>query len=229
MKLLLFDIDLTLIRTGGAGRKAMNKAFVDIFNVADGMDGVDFAGRTDRAIFKDALGKAQTRWTLDLERRFKKQYFELLTLELSAKNSRKCILPGIREILTTVMADSQFVVALLTGNWREGAKIKLEHFGLYDFFQFGAFADDSEFRNDLPAVAVRRLKEITGHSVVPQRVFVIGDTPLDVACAQSFGAKSIAVATGFFPLKELRDSQPDYLFMNFQDTERILQVLQNDD
>lgn len=229
MKLLLFDIDLTLIRTGGAGRKAMNKAFVDIFNVADGMDGVDFAGRTDRAIFKDALEKTQMSWTLDLEQRFKKQYLELLSLELSFKNNRKSVLPGIKEILNRVATDSQFVVALLTGNWQEGAKIKLEHFGLYDFFQFGAFADDSEFRNDLPAVAVRRFEEKTGRSISRQRVYVIGDTPLDVACAQSFGAKSIAVATGFSSLKELRHSKPDYLFMNFQDSEHILQVLQNDD
>ena len=212
MKLLLFDVDLTLINTAGTGRRAMTFAFENLFNTKDGLDKVNFAGRTDRAIFKDALKLHDLAWDKTKEEQFKRLYFSLLNSEMNKPNQKKHIEPGILELLDVLNSHNDVTLGLLTGNWRQGARIKLEHFNLFHYFQFGAFADDSEFRNDLPQYAVQRCFEITGNKVFPENTIIIGDTPLDVACAKEFGAKSIAVATGFSSYDELEKARPDVLF-----------------
>jgi len=225
MKLLLFDIDMTLINTAGAGKTAMETTFVRLFSATNGLNQISFAGRTDRAILRDALAVNDLAWSTEREDAFKRMYFDLLQAELSQPGKNARVLPGIAEILDELRSESRVVLALLTGNWQEGARIKLGHFGLYDYFRFGAFADDSEFRNDLPAVAAQRYREQTGKSVAQEDIYVIGDTPLDVACAKSYGAQSIAVATGFFSPDELRESQPDYLFDDLSDRKRFMDII----
>ncbi|RMF63657.1 MAG: hypothetical protein D6743_10410 [Calditrichaeota bacterium] len=117
------------------------------------------------------------------------------------------------------------VLGLLTGNWRRGAELKLRHFDLWHYFKLGAFADDSEFRDRLPEVASRRFRELTDRPISPRDMFVIGDTPLDVACARPFGARSVAVATGFFSYEELQEAKPDFLLRDLSDRAAFLNLV----
>ena len=225
MKLLLFDIDLTLIDSARAGRRAMALVFEKLFRIKDGMDKVNFAGRTDRAIFRDALAYQGLEWQKEKEDNFKGVYFEKLKSEIDKPNSGKHLEPGVLELLKELSKREDVFLGLLSGNWRQGAQIKLEHFNLYHFFKLGAFADDSENRNELPQSAAERFSEKTGLSISPENVFIIGDTPLDVACAKSFDAKSVAVATGFFSYEDLEAAQPDFLFTDFSVSENFLRIL----
>lgn len=225
MKLLLFDVDMTLINTAGAGKRSMGLAFEQLFGKRNGLDKVSFAGRTDRAIFRDALLHQGIEWEAEKEERFKQSYFEHLKIEIAKPNRRKHVEPGILELLDILKDRSDVMLALLTGNWRQGAQIKLEHFGLFHFFRFGAFADDSEFRDKLPECAATRYTEKTGRDIHADNVFIIGDTPLDVACARPFGARSIAVATGFHSYEELKTVGPDYLFPDLSNTGQFLEIL----
>ncbi|NIR51909.1 HAD family hydrolase [candidate division KSB1 bacterium] len=225
MKLLLFDVDLTLVNTGGAGRRAMARAFKDIFQKDDGMEKINFAGRTDRAIFRDALTLWGLQWQHSLEERFKRTYLEYLQTEIRKPNPKEHIEPGVLQLLQVLSNRSDVTLGLLTGNWRSGAKIKLEHFNLFHYFRLGAFADDSENRNKLPEAAVKRFEKMFNAELRPEDVYIIGDTPLDVACARSFAARSVAVATGFFSFEELQASKPDFLFKDLSDTQEFLDML----
>jgi len=225
MKLLLFDIDLTLIDSARSGRRAMTLAFEKLYGIKDGMDKVNFAGRTDRAIFRDALTYQGLEWQKEKEENFKSVYFEQLKTEIAKPNSGKHLEPGVLELLNELRRREDVFLGLLTGNWRQGAQIKLEHFNLNHFFELGAFADDSENRNELPQSAAQRFSEKTGLQISPKNVFIIGDTPLDIACAKSFDAKSIAVATGFFSYEDLEAAKPDFLFMDFSVREIFLRIL----
>lgn len=224
MKLLLFDIDLTLINTAGAGRRAMIYAFEELFGAQDGMSHADFAGRTDTGILKDALNRQALDWSSEIEEKFKQAYFEHLKRELRQPNPKKRVLPGILEILDILITRPKLKFGLLTGNWREGARIKLEHFNIYHYFLFGAFSDDSGIRSELPRIAARRFEQTTGQSVSPHDVYIIGDTPHDVACSRPFGAKSVAVATGLYSFDQLQAAQPDFLFQNLSDYQSFLRI-----
>ncbi len=224
MKLLLFDIDLTLINTAGAGRRAMIYAFEDLFGTQDGMSHADFAGRTDTGILKDALHRQALDWSSEIEEKFKQAYFENLKRELRQPNPKKRVLPGILEILDILATHPKLKFGLLTGNWREGARIKLEHFNIYHYFCFGAFSDDSGIRSELPQIAARRFEQIIGQTVSPNDVYVIGDTPHDVACSRPFGAKSVAVATGLYSYDQLQAAHPDFLFHDLSDCQIFLHL-----
>jgi len=225
MKLLLFDVDLTLINSGGAGRKAMMRAFEELFGGSNGLKKVSFAGRTDVAIFKDGLKQRGVEWSPDKETQFKERYLAYLKTEIEKPNSSKHIEPGIPELLSQLHAQEEVTLALLTGNWRQGAQIKLEHFELFHFFRFGAFADDSEFREKLPGIAYERFRRIFDKEIPPHDVYVIGDTPRDVACARPFGAKSIAVATGLFSFNELKEARPNHVFRDFSNPQEFIQII----
>lgn len=225
MKLLLFDVDLTLINTAGAGRCSMTLAFEKLFGSSNGLEKVDFAGRTDRAIFKDALRFHQLSWQETIEQEFKQHYFTNLQIEIKKPHKNKRIELGVPELLNLLSARADIKLGLLTGNWREGARIKLEHFNLQHFFTLGAYADDAELRSELPRFAVQRLTAQIGEEIDFKDVFIIGDTPLDVACARPFGARSIAVATGLFNYEHLQASQPDYLFHDLSDSGKFLQII----
>lgn len=225
-KLLLFDVDMTLIDSGGAGGRSMSEAFTRLFDRRDGFKNVHFAGRTDAQILKDALRLHGLDWDPEKERAFKELYFELLTAEIKKPNPKKQAKPGVRGLLDLLARREDVGLGLLTGNWRRGADIKLSHFDLYHYFQFGAFSDDSGDRGALPEIAVRRAREITGIQASPEHVYVIGDTPLDVACARPFGARSVAVATGFYSYEQLQDVGPDLVFHDLTDHERFLRMLE---
>lgn len=226
MKLLLFDIDMTLIDTAGAGRQAMIMAFEDLFARRNGMETADFAGRTDTIIFKDALARHGIEWAIELQERFKAAYLAHLQAELIKPNQHKRVLPGVVEILEHLQGHPTLKIGLLTGNWKEGARIKLKHFDLYHYFEIGAFADDSGIRSELPAFAAQRFAQTTGVTIAPHDVYIIGDTPNDVACAGPFGARSVAVATGLFSMKQLQAVNPDFLLPDLSNQQDFLKIVE---
>ena len=225
MKVLLFDVDGTLLLSGGAGLRAMNRAFHDVYGVKDGLKGVNLAGRTDTAIIKEAClkhGKEFEQSTFD---QLKETYFEFINDEIKLPVNGKVMMPGIDSLLEELFKKEHVYLGLLTGNWEKSGRIKLEHFGLSHYFSFGAFADDSENRNALLPFAIDRLE--AKYKVRPQAgdVYVIGDTPADIQCARPHGAVAVAVATAHYSLEQLREHKPDYLFSDLSDTKDVLAVL----
>ena len=203
----------------------MNRAFEDLFGVAGAFDGIQMAGRTDRWILAEAASRAAVELTPEVFGRFRDRYLLRLTEALGEPAGGKCVLPGVGELLAAIAACQDILPALLTGNGEGGARIKLDHFGLWKFFRFGAYGDEVTDRNDLFDVAVDRARAHGYRHARPADVVVIGDTVLDVACAQAAGARSLAVATGPSGVAELRQSGADTVLENLTDTEAILELL----
>jgi phosphoglycolate phosphatase len=226
--IVLFDIDGTLIRTGRAGSRAMDRAFEDLFGIPKAFDGIQMAGRTDKWILEDAAARAGVSLTAERFQRFRDRYFERLLEALLDPGPHKGILPGVRPLLDALTApplrDDVFL-ALLTGNCEEGARIKLEHFDLWRYFRCGAYGDDVHDRNELFAVSMSRVRACGGPAARPRDVIVVGDTPLDVACAAASGARSVAVATGPSDAETLRKSGADVVFDDLSDTPAFLRLI----
>jgi phosphoglycolate phosphatase len=193
--LILFDIDGTLIHAAGAGVRGMNIAFSQLHGIANALDSVEIAGRTDNAIVTSAFSMHGLAATPDALIALRERYLDLLPSELLRAQSSEHfgVLPGVTTILETITGDDRFAVGLLTGNFEAAARIKLQHFGLWSYFVMGAFGDHHLNREDLGPVAVRRAAAL-GFPV--RDVVVIGDTPLDVKCARANGAMAVAVTTG---------------------------------
>jgi phosphoglycolate phosphatase-like HAD superfamily hydrolase len=209
VRLVLFDIDGTLIRTGGAGVKAFAKTFATEFSMADHFERLKFAGRTDYSLVREFFSFNQITPTPDNFRRFFDRYAFWLDHILRDSNTELC--PGVWEFIRDLQGLPQApILGLLTGNIRLGAEIKLRHFDLWEVFQTGGFADDHEERDQIAAVAHQRASRILGESLRGDEVLVIGDTPLDIRCARAIGAKALAVATGGARLGELQRHQPDW-------------------
>ena len=224
--LILFDIDGTLVLTGRAGMRAMNRACEQIVGHANALNGVAVAGRTDWIILHDVM--ANHGLSLDDVRleQLRSLYITHLAEEiLRAGEGVKDIMPGVRELLDRLRGRSDIALGLLTGNFEDGARIKLEHFDLWKYFAVGAFGGDSADRNALVPVAVRRARERGIADVPVSRVLVIGDTPHDVACAHAVGAVAVGVATGGYTVDQLRETRADYVFEDLRDTEAFLQLL----
>ena len=224
MRVLLFDIDGTLIRTGGAGKSAMEQAFEKIYGIKNGFDGIQMMGRTDPAILLEAANNHGLVLEDEKIEQFKKAYFQFLEEEIKVPRSGKYICPGITALLASLQNQTNLVLGLLTGNWRYSGFLKLHHFGIDGYFTFGAFADDSSRREDLVPVALKRFKEKYGEKPNQRDVYVIGDTPLDIDCARPYGVCTVGVATGFHSLKELKAAEPDYLFEDFRKTEEVIKI-----
>lgn len=208
MKLVLFDIDGTLISSGRAGLRGMNRSFERLFGVSGALDEVPLAGRTDRAIVAEALTRAGQPSDEHTIARLRDAYFEDLRAALSEPLSAPGgVLPGVLALLDG-LAHEEVAVGLLTGNFATGAAIKLGHFGLWERFAFGAFGDHHADRRSLVQVAVDAAEEAGHGRFEPGRIVVIGDTPLDVDCAHAYGARAIAVATGPFSYEALAESAP---------------------
>jgi phosphoglycolate phosphatase-like HAD superfamily hydrolase len=225
---LLFDIDGTLIRTGRAGSRAMDRAFEDLFGISQAFDGTQMAGRTDKWILEDAAARAGVTLTAASLQRFRDRYFERLLEALPEPSPHKGVLPGITSLLdalTTPPFAGDVFLALLTGNCEEGARIKLEHFDLWRYFRCGAYGDDVHDRNELFSVAMSRVRACGGQTARPQDVIVVGDTALDVACAAVGGARSVAVATGPSDAETLKKSGADVVFEDLSDTAAFLRLL----
>ena len=207
--LVLFDIDGTLIQTGGAGVKAFGRAFETAFNIPHATQGLQFAGRTDTGLAREIFQRAGLKPNPEDFQRFFDSYVFWLDAYLDQLDGRVC--PGVTEFIRLWKERSPApVLGLLTGNVRLGAEIKLRRFDLWHHFQVGAFADDHENRNQISAIAHRRGAELLGRELSPDRILVIGDTPLDIECARSIGARTLAVATGGFTLETLRRHSPDW-------------------
>jgi phosphoglycolate phosphatase len=203
---ILWDIDGTLLSTGGAGREALDLAFEELFGVPQAFVAVSFGGRTDLGLVGEAFERAGLSMPEDAAPRLHDRYVGHLRRLLAARPGRAKLLPGLPQALAQTAPIA--VNALLTGNWRAGAAAKLGAVGLWEQFRFGAFADDAADRNALVPIARRRAQD---HGVTPGRVIVIGDTPHDVACARAGGAVAVAVCTGWSSREELQACGPDLL------------------
>ena len=222
-RLLLFDIDGTLIDSAGAGVTALHRVFEKQFGRRGDFTGIEIAGRTDSGIVHQILRKVEIEPDEEKTNAFLDEYVEQLANELPRCPGR--ILPGINELLQRLHHNPEIVVALLTGNVERGAQLKLTHYGLWKFFEFGAFADDHHDRNQLGAFARQRAREKHGLEFEAAAIDVIGDTPHDIACGKAIGARTIAVATGRFSLGELSAHAPDVLLRNFADVDAVIKQL----
>jgi phosphoglycolate phosphatase len=231
-KLILWDIDGTLIRTGGAGVRAMTRAFSETCGIADALHRVEVAGRTDRLIMTDALALSGRPLDDALLEEFRCLYCTYLREELLAMpqyehtdGGVKGTLPGVRTILDALEQRDDIDLALLTGNFRVSAEIKLAHYDLWRYFPWGAFADDALERPDLLPVALTRYHAHTARAIDPAQVIIVGDTPHDVTCAKSGGAKVVAVATGTFNAQALAGYEPDVVFEDLSDREAFMSAI----
>jgi phosphoglycolate phosphatase len=225
-KLLLFDIDGTLILTGGAGGRAMARAFTETYGLADALRHVELAGRTDRIIMSDVLTCAGLTFEEHRLDEFTRVYCGLLREELSRDGvGVKGPLPGVRALLDVLVQRDDVSVALLTGNFRVSAEIKLAYFDLWRFFGWGAFGDDAFDRNQLLPIALDRHQATRGGPITAEDVIIVGDTPHDIQCARAGGARVVAVATGNYDAAALGAHAPDVLFENLSDTDAFLKAL----
>ena len=225
-KLVLFDIDGTLVLTGGAGIRAMNRAGQELLGVASLLDGVPVAGRTDWIILHDALAKLGRTMDEDLFARLRDAYVAFLEEEITSPGQgAKGVMPGVPDLLPVLHSRDDVVLGLLTGNFERGARIKLEHFDLWRYFACGAFGDDAADRNALVPFALERARECGLDAVGYENVIVVGDTPHDVACARAVGALPVAVATGTFTVSQLRDTGADVVMEDLSDTEAFLRLV----
>jgi len=227
MKLVLFDIDGTLLWSDGAGRRSMTAALTEAIGTAGPPD-YRYDGKTDPQIVRDLMAIAgvapdeiPARIPPLLER-----YLTLLGEEL--RERKLALFAGVAKLIDAVDAADDMALGLLTGNVRRGAEIKLRAAGLdFDRFRVGAFGSDHADRPELPAIAQRRAREALGLELPGDRVIVIGDTPADIACGRGIGARAIAVATGHYGVEELARHAPAAVFPTLEDTAGIMTVIRN--
>ena len=222
--LLLWDIDGTLIASGGAGMRALQVALRTAFGIDGSLAEIDFAGRTDTWIMREVFRKFSLAPTAEHFTRFFEGYVTALPAELNNPNAR--VLPGVRELLAAATAQGAIAQGIVTGNMRRGAELKLSHHGLWGYFGFGAFADDSEHRNELGPHAVRRALEQHGVNFAADDVWVIGDTPHDIACGKAIGARTLAVGTGSSTVDQLRAYEPTATVDDLSDTDAMLRLFE---
>lgn len=225
MKVLLFDIDGTLIRAGGAGRKALNRAGEILYGVKNCCSELSLAGRTDLynfgAAYKFATGKKPTRAAVE---RLHQEYLKRLPYFVRAaiRGGTYHVPPGLKTLLKHLSRDKRVLLGLGTGNMERGARIKLEPSGFNVYFLFGGYGSDSFHRHVLLKKAVQRAKRLAHEPFAPADVYVIGDTPLDVAAGKRAGFKTVGVGTGFSEWKELSASKPDHLTRDFRNLKKWL-------
>ncbi len=222
MHAFFFDIDGTLLSSGGAGKAAMEAGLSAIFGIKDVVQKIPYSGRTDRAIMQDLLAQHDVEVTEANLVRLIAAYLERLPAYLSTHQGR--VLPGILHLLEQLALRGS-MVGLLTGNIEAGARVKLGHFDLWRHFAFGGFGDRHLDRNDVAREALTVLRSRQPNGVELDRVWVIGDTPLDIACARAIGARVAAVATGGHSVDELAAENPDLLLADFSDAGPLLEFL----
>lgn len=223
-RLILFDIDGTLLSAGRAARDSILAALELVLGWKGNADGNDFSGKTDPQILRELVANSVG------DDRFDATLAEVLDRyveELSSRLRPDAVVPkpGIPELLERLEREPKVVLGLLTGNIERGARLKLDPPGFNRFFRFGAFGDDSADRYCLPPVAVARARESTGHDFPPESVVIIGDSVHDVGCGRSLGARTIAVATGPTRAETLAAERPDALFSDFSDVDAAARAI----
>jgi phosphoglycolate phosphatase-like HAD superfamily hydrolase len=224
-RLVLFDVDCTLIDAHGAGGRAMFRAIDEVYGVRGELDGYSFHGRTDPAIIVDLAMRwgtpealARKRLQACLER-----YVDVLRDEITDDEVE--LLPGVRELVTALAIDRRVVLGVLTGNVAGGLALKLAPTGLLPLFKVLASGSDSALRPELPAIAVERAGRLAGHDYTGKEVVVIGDTPADIDCGADLSVRAIAVATGRHTVADLAPHAPDYLFADLGDWRAVMAAI----
>jgi phosphoglycolate phosphatase len=224
--LVLFDIDGTLVLTGGAGMRAMMRACEEIVGHADALTGIPVAGRTDWIILHDTLARLDRQLDEQLFDQLRDRYVRYLRDEIQLPGRGfNGTLPGVQALLDVLHARHDVVLGLLTGNFRDGAEIKLQRYDLWRYFRCGAFGDDAADRNALVPVALERATACGIPDLSPRDVIVVGDTPHDIACALAVGARPVGVATGSFTADQLRKSGADVVFDTLEETGEFVRLL----
>ena len=226
MRLLLFDVDGTLLRVRGAGRRALKTALDRVYGTSGALDQYDLSGKTDQRIVFDVMQAAglppeAVRERLD-------EVFEVYAgglVDEVGDGRNITVLPGVAALIHRFRETDEVLLGLVTGNIEQGARIKLLPTGLWPYFRVGAFGSDHADRRRLPSLAARRAHALLGYPFRPSEVLVIGDTPHDIECARAFGAVAAAVATGTYTRAELADCKPDLLFDDLADVDRVTAAL----
>jgi phosphoglycolate phosphatase-like HAD superfamily hydrolase len=216
VRLVLFDIDGTLIRTGGAGVRAFAQAFAAEFGIVDGVAKLKFAGRTDSGLVREVFEAQGVPVTKENFHRFYDRYVFLLEEQL--KHSQGSAILGVWDFLRQLEAlPDPPLIGLLTGNIRLGAEIKRRRYGLWEKFCTGGFGDDHEDRNQIAAIARERGRRLLREKLRGEQIVVVGDTPHDIRCGRAIGAKVLAVSTGGSREEELGANNPDWLVSDLRD------------
>ena len=216
-RLVLFDIDNTLLYTGGAGGLGMNLAFQELFGISDGFANVELSGRTDLFILWEGLRQHGIRGGLEAHlQEFLYSYHHHLRRTLNERNGH--LEPGFPHLLEALQQRDGVRLGLATGNFSEAAWMKLEHYGIRQYFRDGAFGEESLDRGEMVRAGIQRFAA----NVAPRDVLVLGDTPHDIHCAKAFGARTIAIATGGYTREQLAAHQPDLSLDDLSDSEKVL-------
>jgi phosphoglycolate phosphatase-like HAD superfamily hydrolase len=225
--LVLFDIDGTILHSGGAGRDAMEHALQVTFG-SPGDSAMRYDGKTDKQIVREAM-HGIGRSDADIDARMDEAmdlYIDTLKLRLADPERGVGMYPGVAALVNAVHERSDAVLGLLTGNVEAGARLKLASVGLdFDLFRVNAFGSDHEIRGELPGIAHRRMSEMFGIDLRGRDVVVIGDTPADVACGRALGARAIAVATGWYSVDDLKAHDPFAVFADLSDTAAVMSAI----
>lgn len=227
IRLALFDVDGTLLDSGGAGRRALLGAAREILgrSLGEGVGRVEFAGRTDPAILRSMLACAGiAEAPEDLGRRIFERYLVLLREDI-ARPGVGGLHRGVQTLLTRLVEDPEFRIGIVTGNIEEGARIKLSRYGILSFFRFGGYGSDAEDRDHLVGIARGRASALEGRDLSSAPAVVIGDTPHDIRCARAGNARALAVSSGFAPPASLEAERPDALLEDLADSGRVLRLL----
>lgn len=226
MHICLFDIDGTLIRSGGAGQGTFDVILSEQFGIENGSEGVPFSGRTDRAISRQLFERHSIECNEENWLRFREAYLERLPAKLAELPGE--VLPGVVELLTQLGKREDVLLGLLTGNIAAGAEVKLSHFDLFHHFDFGGYGDHQVDRNEVAREALQAATEYheekMGSANGDTQVWVVGDTPLDIEAARAIDARAIAVLTGWHSRERLEAAEPDVLLDDLTDLDALLSL-----
>ncbi len=223
-KLLLFDIDGTLVR-GGPAKESFQLAMVETFGTAGSIEVHDFSGKTDPQIARELLHNAGLS-DLEIDRGFPVLWERYLSeLECRLIHTPMYTLPSVTDLLSVLGALEDVALGLVTGNIARGARLKLRSVGLEGYFPVGGYGSDHEFRNHLPGIAMQRARDTWGVDFSAGDAVILGDTPRDVECGRVEGIRTVAVATGNFGVEDLEAAGADHTFSDFTDTDRVLEVI----